>query len=482
AVPGVRVVLAGRDPAPAVRSLAGPGVEVTGALSDALLAQRRAQAWVYAVPMRMGSGVRFKVLEAMAARVPLVSTSLGVSGTGAEHTRHALVSDDAEGFARQLIEVLSDPARGAALAEASRRLAEEAHDWRHITPRLLAVYDCLADQKADREADGLTVVATVLNERSSAGRLVRSLAAQTRGPDEVVMVDGGSTDGTPDVLRSHPASSALQLRVIEAPGANISRGRNVAIEAAAHETLLVTDAGVELHAAWAERLATELPGGTRPLRAASGFFVSAPRGAWELALGATTLPDVADVNPARFLPSSRSVAFTRQAWQAAGGYPEWLDFCEDLVFDFGLLAAGARPRFVPRAVVRFRPRPTVRAFFLQYYRYARGDGKAELWRLRHAVRYGTYLGGAALAVRAARGDRAALALLVLAGGAYLRRPLVRLFEQAPDAGAFARAAPLVPLARLAGDVAKMIGYPVGVLWRLRHQAGQTHARNRSSRS
>ncbi|HEU5317195.1 MAG TPA: glycosyltransferase, partial [Chloroflexota bacterium] len=233
AVPGVRVVLAGRDPAPAVRSLAGPGVEVTGALSDALLAQWRAQAWAYAVPMRMGSGVRFKVLEAMAARVPLVSTSLGVSGTGAEHMRHALVSDDAEGFARQLIEVLSDPARGAALADASRRLAEEAHDWRHVTPRLLAVYDRLATQNADRGADGLTVVATVLNERSSAGRLVRSLAAQTRGPDEVVMVDGGSTDGTPDVLRSHPASSALQLRVIERPGANISRGRNVAIEAAA---------------------------------------------------------------------------------------------------------------------------------------------------------------------------------------------------------------------------------------------------------
>src|SRR5207249_250528 len=56
AVPEVRVILAGRDPAPAVRRLAGPSVEVTGALPEPALAARRAAAWVYAVPMRMGSG------------------------------------------------------------------------------------------------------------------------------------------------------------------------------------------------------------------------------------------------------------------------------------------------------------------------------------------------------------------------------------------------------------------------------------------
>ncbi|MGH2351944.1 MAG: glycosyltransferase, partial [Chloroflexota bacterium] len=69
--PAARVVLAGRDPAPPVQRLARQGVEVTGALADDELARRRAEAWVYVVPMRMGSGVRFKVLEAMAAGVPL---------------------------------------------------------------------------------------------------------------------------------------------------------------------------------------------------------------------------------------------------------------------------------------------------------------------------------------------------------------------------------------------------------------------------
>jgi glycosyltransferase involved in cell wall biosynthesis len=479
AVTGVRLMLAGRDPSPAVRALAGADVAVTGALSDAALTRCRSEAWVYAVPMRMGSGVRFKALEAMAAGVPLVSTVLGVSGTGAIDGTHALVSDDAAGFADHLTALLRDPPRGRDLAREARRLVEEVHDWRHITPRLLALYERLGAARG-AEAPPVSVVATVLNERESAARLLASLGEQTRAPDEVVIVDGGSSDGTPDVLRA--ASRSRNLRLIEEPGANISAGRNRAIEAARHEVIVAADAGVELHPAWAERLAAALDGDSDRARAVSGFFVSAPASAWELALGATVLLDAAEIDPARFLPSSRSVAFTKAAWRAAGRYPEWLDYCEDLVFDFGLIAAGARPRFVPRAVVRFRPRSTAQAFFLQYYRYARGDGKADLWRRRHAVRYATYVAGAALAVRAARGDRASLASLALGGGAYLRRPLIRLSQQAPTLGAFLLAAPMVPLARLVGDVAKMAGYPVGVLWRRRHQAGDSEKESLSSPS
>lgn len=472
-VPRVRVVLAGRDASPAVRALAGEAVEVTGYLSDAELAARRAAAWVYVVPMRMGSGVRFKVLEAMAARVPIVSTTLGASGTGVEHGKHALIQDDASSFADAVSGLLRDRLRAEGLADEGRVLAERAHDWRHITPRLLEAYERLVE----RPASGVSLISTVWNERESAGQLVRSLAAQRRRPDEVVVVDGGSTDGTPGVLRGGLA--ALGGRVVERPGANISAGRNRAIEAATHEVVLATDAGVELHPAWAERLAAAMDE-RGAMVAASGFFVSAPRSAWEVALGATTLPDVGEIDPRAFLPSSRSVAFTKGAWRAAGGYPEWLDYCEDLLFDFGLIAAGARPRFVPRAVVRFRPRRSPRAFFLQYYRYARGDGKADLWRKRHAVRYGTYLVGLGLGWRAVRGNAAALGMLLAGGLAYLWGPLVRLSQQAESPAAFLRAAPLVPLARLVGDVAKMAGYPAGIAWRLQRSSGHVQRKPRSA--
>jgi cellulose synthase/poly-beta-1,6-N-acetylglucosamine synthase-like glycosyltransferase len=193
-------------------------------------------------------------------------------------------------------------------------------------------------------------------------------------------------------------------------------------------------------------------------------------------MGATVLPAVEDIKPRTFLPSSRSVAFRKAAWEEAGGYPEWLDYCEDLVFDRNLLVAGCRAIFVPEARVYFRPRPNLRAFFLQYYRYARGDGKADLWRMRHAIRYITYLLGPALIAlawqhRHQAAGKALLVLSALAAAAYLHRPYARLLlmlRGVPILSALTSLC-LVPIIRLTGDVAKMLGYPVGILWRLKNK-------------
>ena len=98
-----------------------------------------------------------------------------------------------------------------------------------------------------------------------------------------------------------------------------------------------------------------------------------------------------------------------------GGYPEWLDYCEDLIFDLRLRNLVGPFVFAPEALVYFRPRPNLRAFFVQYYRYARGDGKADLWRRRHAIRYLTYLVAAPL-VAAAGGRSQPLVVGPLSGG------------------------------------------------------------------
>jgi glycosyltransferase involved in cell wall biosynthesis len=308
---------------------------------------------------------------------------------------------------------------------------------------------------------------TVRDEAASITAVLDSLRAQTRPPDEVVIADGGSSDGTPDLIRAYAASRAWPVRVIECPGANISQGRNAAIRAATHDLIAVTDAGVRLDAGWLAAL-LEAFSGYGPVDVASGFFAPDPHTVFERAMGATVLPVLADIQPETFLPSSRSIAFRREAWAAVGGYPEWLDYCEDLVFDLALRAAGQRFLFAPRAVAYFRPRGTLRAFFIQYYRYARGDGKADLWRKRHAIRYGTYLGAAVLG---ALGRRRAWpwALLLAGGAAYCATPYRRLrpWLRGLSPGAAAQALAWVPLIRLTGDVAKMGGYPVGVLWRRR---------------
>lgn len=316
----------------------------------------------------------------------------------------------------------------------------------------------------------ITAIATVLNEGENLRRLMDSLVAQTCPPDEVVIVDGGSRDNTVAILQSY--AHQLPLRVLVEPGCNISAGRNRAIAAAQGEIIAATDAGVRLDPDWLHCLTQPLLDQPE-LQVVGGFFQADPHSIFEAALGATTLPMLDEIQPETFLPSSRSIAFRKTAWERVGGYPEWLDFCEDLIFDLRLKATMPPFAFAPDARVYFQPRPTLRAFYKQYYRYARGDGKADLWRKRHAIRYGTYWVAAPLIILLGLLVHPLCWLLVLPGAAYYLyapyRRLLWVLRAMTGIGWMGKlyAVALVPVLRVVGDVAKMIGYPVGVYWRLR---------------
>ncbi len=315
----------------------------------------------------------------------------------------------------------------------------------------------------------VSLVLTVLNEGDTVGTLMDSVLAQTRPPDEVVVVDGGSTDHTVAALRAY--EGRLPLRVFVEPGANISRGRNRAIAEARHELIAVTDAGVRLDARWLERLIApfEAP---YPPDFVSGFFLPDPHTPFEVALAATTLPAREEMGRGRFMPSSRSVAFRRYVWEHVGGYPEWADFSEDVLFDLAVQARGFRIAYAPDAVVYFRPRPTLRAFARQYRHYALGDGQGLLWPRRHAIRYGTYLGLVpALALMARRRPALAGFLWALGAAAMFYTPYKRLWRMRSLLRPHERllAALLVPIIRVTGDVAKMWGYPQGLPHGWRHR-------------
>jgi glycosyltransferase involved in cell wall biosynthesis len=312
----------------------------------------------------------------------------------------------------------------------------------------------------------VSVIVTVLNEGEAARGVLESLCGQTRLPDEVVIADGGSRDQTIAVLRQYQAR--LPLQIVSAPCSSIAQGRNAAIRAARGDILAVTDAGVRCRPDWLEQLTA--PFAAPRVMAVAGFFCSAPQTVLETSMGATVLPEARDVNPATYLPSSRSVAFRRAAWEAAGGYPEWLDYSEDVLFDLAVRRKFGPFIFVPQALVDFRPRGSLGALARQYYQYARGDGKANLFARQHAVRYVTYLVVAPLLVYAAVTVSPWLWLVgVAAGLAYLRLPLRRLWPRLGGMGLGERVLALLylPLIRLTGDGAKMAGYPVGVGWRVR---------------
>ena len=314
----------------------------------------------------------------------------------------------------------------------------------------------------------ISVIATVLNEGESIRHLMESLTRQSQPPDEIVIVDGGSQDQTVAIMQSY--RDRLPLKILVEAGCNISQGRNRAISAAQGDILAITDAGVRLQDDWLASLTAPLLA-DETVDVACGFFIADPQSLFEVALGATTLPNAVEIDPASFLPSSRSVAVRKAAALQASLYPEWLDYCEDLIFDLCLKAQGARFVFVPQAAVFFRPRPDMRSYFKQYYRYARGDGKADLWRKRHVIRYITYL----LLVP---GVLLAGLLLhpllwggyLLGGAVYLYAPYRRLpqaMARSPrrDLPAWLSVMALIPLLRVWGDLAKMLGYPVGWRWR-----------------
>jgi glycosyltransferase involved in cell wall biosynthesis len=313
----------------------------------------------------------------------------------------------------------------------------------------------------------LSVIATVKNEASSIHALLDSLRRQTRAPDEIIVVDGGSTDGTLSILQH----AEPPVRTISAPGTNISEGRNIAIRAARYDLILVTDAGVSLPDTWVECLYGPLAR-DESVAMVGGFFESAPESLFEWALGSTTLPLENEIDPDTFMPSHRSVAFRRSVWKTLGGYPEWLDYCEDLLFDMRLRAGGHRVIFEPRATVAFRPRATPKAFAAQYFRYARGDGKARILVRRHLIRYAAYSLAIVLQVMACRMPRLRKPLVgasVLLSAAYCRRPWLRLHATRARRSIrqLVLAAALVPFLRFSGDVAKMIGFPVGLVWSAR---------------
>ena len=102
----------------------------------------------------------------------------------------------------------------------------------------------------------VSLIATVLDAEEHVGAFLASIAAQTRAPDEIVIVDGGSTDGTLAALRA-----ADGVTVLEEPGATIARGRNLAIAHAAHDVIAVADADCAYGPGWLAALLAPLEAG-----------------------------------------------------------------------------------------------------------------------------------------------------------------------------------------------------------------------------
>jgi glycosyltransferase involved in cell wall biosynthesis len=249
----------------------------------------------------------------------------------------------------------------------------------------------------------VSLVIPVRDEAATVETLLQSIVRQTRPPDEVVIVDGGSTDDTVARARAFTRNDT-RFRVIEAGDATPGRGRNVGITAATHDWIALTDAGIRLDGAWLEQLvaqAERTPGveivfGTFDVEVDSRF---------------TRWANLAFVPPSRPVPGGRargpfiaSSLVSRQAWADVGGFPD-LRSGEDLLFIRALERRG-RVAWAPGARVWWRPPRDLAQTFARFRVYSSSGVRAGLaseWQ--HGVaRY--YALAAPFAIAAARRSRA----------------------------------------------------------------------------
>ncbi len=127
--------IVGQKPSPRLDALrADPAITVTGGVDDIRAAIARAA--VYIAPLRVGGGTRFKLLEAMAMRRAIVTTSMGCEGFEVESGREMVVADAPEAFASAVIDLLADPARQTRMGESGHAFVLASYDWSVIVPRL----------------------------------------------------------------------------------------------------------------------------------------------------------------------------------------------------------------------------------------------------------------------------------------------------------------------------------------------------------
>lgn len=131
-IPNVALQVVGRRPSPRLLKLAAmtPGVEVTGGVEDIRPYVQRGS--VYVVPLRIGSGTRLKIFEAMAMGKAVISTSVGAEGLPVRSEKNILIADTPETFAGAVVRLLGDRALRGELGRVARELVVQKHSWASV--------------------------------------------------------------------------------------------------------------------------------------------------------------------------------------------------------------------------------------------------------------------------------------------------------------------------------------------------------------
>ena len=229
--------------------------------------------------------------------------------------------------------------------------------------------------------NNVSLITTVYQEEATIQSFLESYLQQKVHADEFIIVDGGSTDRTVELIEQFAAENPkLRLNVIVDTDCSrtktagpIARGRNRAIAETGNEIIAVTDAGCLLDQDWlAEMMA---PFADPAVDVVSGWYEGHVENDFQKTYKVNFMPKLESINRNNFLPSSRSIAFRKKCWEAVGGYPELTFTAEDTCFDLTLKQHGYNFFLNEHAVVLWRIPNSLNDAIQKHYHYGFGDGQ-----------------------------------------------------------------------------------------------------------
>lgn len=241
----------------------------------------------------------------------------------------------------------------------------------------------------------VSLITTLYNEENNIFDFLASYRDQTRHADEFIIVDGGSTDKTPQIIENFISKyPELNIRIVidltcsrKYIAGAIAQGRNIAISNAQHEIIAVTDAGCLLHKNWLKEIVK--PFENNSVDVVAGWYEPVINNKFQKIYAEIYLPRLGEINKKDFLPSSRSIAFKKKCWEKVGGYPVATYTAEDTKFDIDLKKAGFEFAFNEKAIVSWEVPFDFEEAKRKHFNYNFGDGQ---YRLNLKSRIRTMIG------------------------------------------------------------------------------------------
>lgn len=221
----------------------------------------------------------------------------------------------------------------------------------------------------------ISLCITTFNEEGGIGSLLDSLISQTQKPDEIIVVDGGSTDRTIEII-NHYQKRFGGIKLLKEKCTR-AKGRNLGIEVSKNEIVAITDAGCVADKDWLKEIIG--PFIHKEVDISAGFYKMTGKNQLQKAMGVFlgVMPRNFGIH---FLPSTRSMAFRKSAWEEVGGFPESREnSAEDTDFNYKAVKLGLKYARVKSAVVEWGMPESLSDFFYKIQSYAKWDVQYGIW-------------------------------------------------------------------------------------------------------